>query len=175
MANPETIREIVDRNVKFLTMKPERGFLTGTTRARLTDGLRCEIQEGDWRLAADMPAKAGGEESAPTPGTLGRAALASCLTIGIAMWAARLDVPIAALEVAVAADFNARGELGMGEDIRPGYTAVRYIVSIDSPAPKQDLLDLLDRAERHSPYLDVFGQPMALDRVLRLNGEETPQ
>ena len=175
MANPEAIREIVERNVKLLTMKPARGFLTHTTRARLTDGLRCEIEEGDWRLAADMPAKAGGDETAPTPGTLGRAALASCLTIGIATWAARLNVSITALEVEVEADFNARGELGMGEDIRPGYEAIRYVVSIDSPAPKQDLLDLLDRAERHSPYLDVFGQPMALTRILRLNGQETPQ
>ena len=175
MANPETIREIVERNIKMLTMKPTRGFLTCTTRARLTDGLRCEIEEGDLRLAADMPAKAGGDETAPTPGTLGRAALASCLTIGIAMWAVRLNMSITGLEVEVEADFNARGELGMGEDIRPGYEAVRYVVSIDSPAPKRDLLNLLDRAERHSPYLDVFGRPMALSRVLRLNGQETRQ
>lgn len=175
MANPDTIREIVDRNVRLLTMKPARGFLTCTTRARLADGLRCEIEEGDWRLAADMPVKAGGDETAPTPGTLGRAALASCLTIGIAMWAVRLGVPITSLEVAVEADFNARGELGMGEDIRAGYTSVRYVISIDSPAAKQDLLDLLDRAERHSPYLDVFGRPIALSRVLRLNGQEPCQ
>jgi hypothetical protein len=27
-------------------------------------------------------------------------------------------------------------------------------------------------AERHSPYLDVFGRAMAISRSLRLNGQE---
>jgi hypothetical protein len=31
---------------------------------------------------------------------------------------------------------------------------------------------LLAIAERASPYLDIFGRPMALRRTLRLNGEE---
>ena len=83
-----------------------------------------------------MPAKVGGDETAPTPGVLGRGALASCLTIGIAVWAARLGVPIDALEVEVQADFDARGELGMG-GVAPGYSEVRYVVAIDSPAPEQ--------------------------------------
>ena len=93
-ASVRAIREIVERNVELLALKPSRGHLTCTTRARLADGLRCEIEEGPWRLAADLPAKVGGEETAPTPGVLGRAALAGCLTIGIAHWAARLGVPI---------------------------------------------------------------------------------
>ena len=114
MADPGTIRQIIERNIKLLAVKPSRGQLTCTTRARLVDGLRCEIEEGPWRLAADMPAKAGGDETAPTPGVLGRAALASCLAIGIASWSARLGVPIETLEVEVQADFDARGELGVG-------------------------------------------------------------
>ena len=83
MNNTQKIRDISERNVRLLTLKPERGHLTGATRARIQDGLRCEISEGTWTLATDMPAKAGGEDSAPTPGMLGRGALASCLAIGI--------------------------------------------------------------------------------------------
>jgi uncharacterized OsmC-like protein len=171
MAEPCAIREIAERNIQLLARKPSRGHLSCATRARLAGGLRCEIEEGPWRLAADMPAKVGGDESAPTPGVLGRAALASCLAIGIAAWAARLDVPIDALEVEVQADFDARGELGWG-GVRPGYLAVRYLIAIDSPAPRDRLEELLELAERHSPYLDVFGRPMPLSRRLRLNGKE---
>jgi uncharacterized OsmC-like protein len=120
MASQAAIRKIAERNIQLLALKPSKGHLTCTTRARLADGLRCEIEEGPWKLAADMPAKAGGEESAPTPGVLGRAALASCIVMGIAAWAARLGVPIDALEVEVQADFNVRGELGVGEGIPPG-------------------------------------------------------
>jgi uncharacterized OsmC-like protein len=165
------IREIAERNIRLLAARPDRGHLSCATRARLVDGLRCEIEEGPWRLAADMPAKVGGDESAPTPGVLGRGALAGCLTIGIAAWAARLGVPLDALEVEVQADFDARGELGMG-DVPPGYQEVRYVVSIASPASRHELDRLLAMAERHSPYLDVFGRAIALRRALRLNGKE---
>lgn len=165
------IPEIAERHVRLLSARPERGQLSCATRARLADGLRCEIEEGPWKLAADMPAKVGGAETAPTPGVLGRGALAGCLTIGIAAWAARLGVPLETIEVEVQADFDARGELGMG-DVPPGYTEVRYVVSIGSPAPRYELDRLLATVERHSPYLDVFGRAIALKRALRVNGKE---
>jgi len=172
MADQGAIRAIVERNIELLALKPSRGHLSCATRARLVDGLRCEIEEGPWRFSADMPAKAGGDETAPTPGVLGRGALASCLTMGIALWAARLGVPLETLEVEVQADFDARGELGVGNGVPPGYSEVRYVVSIESPATREEVDQLLRMAERHSPYLDVFGRAMALRRVLHLNGEE---
>lgn len=171
MANPTQIKEIAERNAEMLTLKPARGHLTGITTARLADGLRCEIAEGPWKLTADMPVKAGGEETAPTPGMLGRGALASCLVIGISMWAARLGVPIDALEVEVEGDFDARGELGVG-DVSPGYQEVRYLISLDSPAPQQAIAELIETAERHSPYVDVFSRSQSMKRTLRLNGGE---
>jgi uncharacterized OsmC-like protein len=172
MAEQSTIREIAERNIQLLALKPSRGHLTCATRARLVDGLRCEIEEGPWRLAADMPAKVGGDETAPTPGVLGRAALASCLAIGIASWAARLGVPIDAVDVEVQADFDARGELGMGTGALPGYTEVRYAIAIESPASRHLLDEVLDLAERHSPYLDVFGRAIPLRRVPHLSAVE---
>ena len=168
----ETIGQIFERNVQTLTKRPSRGFLTATTKARLVEGTRCEIEEGKWRLAADMIAKVGGTETAPVPGVLGRAALASCLVLGITRWAARLDVPIEALEVDVQADFDARGELGMSDEIRPGYGEGRYTVSIRSPAPEDKIEELLDLAERYSPYLDVFGQAIPLRPTRRVNAAE---
>lgn len=155
----------------MLALKPTRGHLTGVTKARVVDGLRAEIEEGSWKLAADMPLKAGGDETAPTPGMLGRGALASCLAIGISMWAARLGVPIDELEVEVQADFDVRGELGVG-DVRAGYQEVRYQITIDSPASEKALIELLETAERHSPYVDVFSRGQTLKRALRLNGKE---
>lgn len=172
MADQATIRQIAERNIQLLVLKPSRGLLAATTRARLAGGLRCEIEEGPWRLAADMPGKAGGDETAPTPGVLGRGALAGCLVIGIASWAARLGVPIDALEVTVEAAFNARGELGCEPGVRPGYTGMRYAIAIASPASDERLHALLDLAERHSPYLDVFANPVPLSGERRLNGRE---
>lgn len=172
MADPTKIREIVERNRRMLDLKSSRGHLTVVTKARIVDGLRCEIEDGRWKLAADMPRKAGGEETAPTPGVLGRGALASCLAIGISMWAAHLGVAIDALEVEVQADLDVRGQLGVGEDVRPGYQEVRYVISIDSPASEDALAELLETAERHSPYVDVFGRSQTMKRLVRVNGKE---
>jgi uncharacterized OsmC-like protein len=155
----------------MLALKPLRGFLTRSTRARLVDGLHCEIAEGSWRFHVDMPAKAGGEETGPTPGVLGRGALASCLVMGIAGWAARLEIEVRGVEVEVEADFDARGEFGL-DGIPPGYSEVRYRIAIDSPAPAADIGRLLERVERHSPYLDVFGRAVPLRRAIYVNGRE---
>jgi uncharacterized OsmC-like protein len=165
MVDQSRIRAMAERSLQVLAHKPSRGQLTCTTRARLTQALRCEIAEGPWRLAADMPAKVGGDESAPTPGVLGRAALASCLAIGIATWAARLSVPLDGVEVEVEADFDARGELGMGPDIPAGYSEIRYAITIDSPAPQHLQDEVVELALRHSPYLDTFGRAVPLRRV----------
>jgi uncharacterized OsmC-like protein len=119
-----------------------------------------------------MPVKAGGEETAPTPGTLGRGALASCMAMSIARWAARRGVPIEAVQVEVQADFDARGELGMDDDIPPGYQEVRYVISIDSPAPADEVAKLVELAGRYSPYVDVFARSQTMKRIVRLNGEE---
>jgi hypothetical protein len=128
MADQGAIRESAERNVRLLTARPDRGHLSCATRARLVDGLRCEIEEGPWKLAADMPAKVGGDDSAPTPGVLGRGALAGCLTIGIAAWAARLGVPLDAIEVEVQTSTRAASwASGMGSrpDIRRCATSSR--------------------------------------------------
>lgn len=172
MADPKKIREIAERNVKLLSRKSGRGRLKGVTTARIEDGLRCVIEDGPWKLSADMPVKAGGEETAPPPGTLGRGALASCIAITIAGWAARSEVPIDAVQVEVQADFDARGELGMDDSIPPGYQEVRYVISVDSPASADEVAKLVEVAERYSPYLDVFARGQTMKRTVLLNGEE---
>jgi hypothetical protein len=91
------------------------------------------------------------------------------------MWAARLGVPIDALDVQVEADYDSRGELGVDDSVRPGYTQVRYVVSIASPAPDEDVRRLVETADKYSPYLDVFRHPHDVRRELRLGrGTETP-
>ena len=172
MPDPKTIREIAERNVRALALKPSKGHLTGIAKAHWSGGLRCEVQEGPWTITSDMPTKAGGDGTAPTPGVLGRSALASCLVLGIAMWAARLAIRINTLDVEVQTDFDARGEMGVGDDVSPGYKEVRYIISIDTPANADEVAHLLETVERHSPYVDVFRNAQPMKRLLRVNGEE---
>jgi uncharacterized OsmC-like protein len=114
-----------------------------------------------------MPAQIGGDGAGPTPGVLGRAALGSCLAIGYMMHAAKLEVPITALEVEVQADYDDGALLGVS-DSPPGYLEVRYTVRVESPAPERDVLRVLDEGDAHSPYLDVFGRAQTCRRTVHI-------
>jgi uncharacterized OsmC-like protein len=152
----------LERNIKAVTLRPSVGQGTAITKVRLRDGLACEIQEGPWTLVAGMTEKYGGTNDGPNPGVYGRAALGSCLAIGYAMWAARLGVPIDALDVEVHADYDVRGELGANDSVRPGYSQIRYIVSVSSPASTADIERWLDTADRYSSWRDNIANAVPL-------------
>jgi uncharacterized OsmC-like protein len=156
------IATLLERNVKAVTLRPSVGQGTAVTKVRLRDGLTCEIQEGPWTLVAGMTEKYGGTNDGPNPGVYGRAALGSCLAIGYAMWAARLGVPIDELDVEVHADYDVRGELGVDDTVRPGYSQVRYIVTVSSPASTADIERWLDTADRYSSWRDNIANAVPL-------------
>jgi uncharacterized OsmC-like protein len=165
----ERIRTTFDRNAKALGLRPAFGQGTAVTRVRVREGLACEIEEGLWKFAADMSEKSGGSNSAPNPGVFGRAALGSCLAIGYMQWAAKLGVPISELEVEVQADYDSRGMYGV-DGQRPGYGEIRYVVHVASDAPQRDILHVLNEADAHSDYLQVFRNPQRVLRQVHLRG-----
>ena len=174
MAMPDQIKTALERNVKAVSVRPSVGQGTAVTRVRLGTDLRCEIQDGSWKLQAGMTEKYGGDGSAPNPGVLGRAAIGSCLAIGYAMWASRMQVPIASLEVEIQADYDVRGELGASDDVRPGYGEIRYVVKVESDAPVEDVEKMLEIAERRSPWLDVVANATPMRREVHITGPTRP-
>lgn len=162
------LKELIDRNVRAVKLRPAIGQHTGRTRVRLKPGLECEVSDGQWTLTVATGPASGGNNAGPSPGTLGRGALGSCLAIGYASWAARLQVPIDAVTIEVEAEYDVRGELGISDDVPPGYTEVRYIVTVVSSAPEADIRRVIDTADRYSPYLDVFARAQPIRRDLRI-------
>jgi len=162
------IRETLERNAKAVSLRPSLGLHTAKTTVRLKPGLECEVEEGPWKLTVGVGEKSGGTNAGPSPGVLGRGALGSCLAISYAMWAARLSVPIDALEVHVEADFDSRGELGVSDSVPPGYTQVRYFVTVSSRASEADVRRVIDTADKYSPYRDVFSRAHEVRRELKI-------
>ena len=171
MANAKTIKTVFDRIEKTVTSRPEVGQRTAISKARIDSGLTCQIEEGPWKMAADLDQQFGGDGTAPTPSMLGRAALGSCLAMGYVIWAARLEVPLSAVEVQIQADYDVRGKFGL-DDIPAGYTAMHYVVTVESPAPEHEILRVLDMADANSPNLDVFNRPQQLCREVRIAAPE---
>ncbi len=163
------VKEAFHRAREILAARPDAGIGTAVTTVRRVSGLTLAVEDGPWKLTVDMAEKAGGAGEGPNPGVLGRAALGSCLTIVYTTFAAAHDIPLDGIEVEVQADYNARGQYGVG-DHDPGYTEIRYHVRIDSPASEATILDMMARAEDCCPYLWIFRDPQNLKRTTVING-----
>lgn len=168
MIEQENIKSKFERNSKVLTLKPALGYGTGISTTRIINGLSCETREGDYVFKTDMPEQVGGYGSASSPGALGRAALGSCLSISYMMWASKLDIVIDTLEVEVQADYD-DGALFNTSDNPAGYMEVRYTVRITSPSSSKEIEDMLNMADKHSPYLDVFSRAQSCVRQVEIN------
>ena len=75
MSQEKKIKDAFDRKAKLLAARETLGQGTATTVARLTDGLTCEIEEGDRKFVCDVGDAAGGNNKGPNPGLYARAAL----------------------------------------------------------------------------------------------------
>lgn len=157
MTSQQEIKEAVNRSSRALALKPSMGLGTGISKAKIIGGLSCEITEGTYKLIADMPESIGGNATGPTPGVYGRAAFGSCLAIGYMMKASAMNIKIDSLEVEVQADYDDGALLGTSSSA-PGYLEVRYKVTIESDAAEDEILQMLDIADKQSPYLDVFSR-----------------
>ena len=169
MEDPEKIKIALERCKQAFTLKPGMGRGTAISNVRMVNGLSFEINEGKWKFSVDMPEGIGGNDTAPTPGVYGRAALGSCLAIGYMMKAAELSIAIKNLEVEVQADFDDGALLGTAnKDIPSGYLEVRYTITVESDAPEEKIIQMLDEGDKHSPYLDVFSRAQKCIRNINI-------
>ena len=167
MADREHIRTAFERSAKAVSLRPAVGQGTATTTVRVREGLHCDIEDGPWKLEADLGDSLGGESAAPDPGVFGRSALGACLAQAYALWAATLDVPLDEIEVQVHSDYDSRGMLGI-DGPSPGWTGLRYTVSVASSAPEADVRRVLDAADAHSPLLDDFSKSFEIGREVSI-------
>lgn len=167
MADPQTIKEAFERNQQALKLRPSKAKSTATTKVRLFDGTTCEVEHKHWKFKVDIGESEGGNDAGPGPGILERGALGSCLAIAYSQRAAVLGIPIDRLEIDVESDFDARGMLYLNDD-PPGFDRLRYKVYIESPASEEEIMQLIDDADDHSPVLDDFRRAIPVERELTI-------
>jgi uncharacterized OsmC-like protein len=171
MEGQQRLRATFERNKKAVSLRPTVGQQTIVSKVKIRENLTCDVEDGRWKLTADMGEKSGGYGAGPDPGVFGRAALGSCLAMGYVIWAANLDVPISGVEVEVHVDADVRGRYDLA-DVPMGYKEIRFLVKVESEAPEEDIMRVIDEADAHSPYLEVFSQPMRIQREVRIGAKQ---
>lgn len=168
MADQETIKKAFERNRQAVKLRPSLGRNSVVTKVRCYDGTTCEVEHKHWNFKVDIGKSEGGNDAGPGPGILERGALGSCLAIGYSQRAAVMGIPIDKLEVHVESDFDAAGMLYLNDD-PPGFDELRYKVFIESPAPREEIMQVIEDCDRHSPVLDDFRRAIPVKREVNIN------
>lgn len=159
----KTLETTFERSAAAVTLMPSVGQGTDTTTVRLRDGTMCEVEEGPWQTTADADEQLGGSDDHPDPSFFLRAAIGTCFAQTAALWAAKFDVPLARLVVDVEADHDARGLLGVGERASR-FTGLRCRITVESPAPEEEVQRVLDAAHEHSPVRGSLEHAFTIER-----------
>jgi uncharacterized OsmC-like protein len=117
-------------------------------------------------IMCDDPVPLGGVDAAPAAPEFLLAALAGCVTGGIATNAAMFDVPIDAMSIDMEADMDVRGVLGHDKGTRNGITDIRYTVTIESSAPEDKVRKCKETIDRKSPVRDTLANPVNVSSEL---------
>jgi uncharacterized OsmC-like protein len=148
------VRDALEKLSRSLAQRPDKGRARSAPAiATLEDGLKVQVTgEHGERLVSDMSPALGGGGSAPNPGWLLRAAMASCHATVIAMRAAQLGVALTSLEVRVSSEADVRGMLGTDDSISAGLIGLRTNVKIGAQnAAADQLREIVRWADEHSP------------------------
>ena len=114
---------------------------------------------------SDHPEVLCGADNAPTPVEYLLHALASCLSAGIGNIAAARGVSLKEVESTVEGDIDLRGILGLSDEVRNGYEAIRIRFRITGDAPPEKLREIVQQSRARSAVFDILtnGVPIALD------------
>jgi uncharacterized OsmC-like protein len=160
----ESIRSAIEKASGYLRENPDAA--TGTDAAATAvheDGLRFRVEGPKGHVISDMSESVGGAATAPTPGWLLRAALASCDATTVAMEAAREGVELTDLKVIVESESDFRGVLGVDPLVHPGPLAVQVRIELAAPDATEDQLrEIVQRAESHSPVRDAIAREVSM-------------
>lgn len=97
-----------------------------------------------------------GEDMGPTPIEFLLQGLAACLTAGIGNIAAVRGVKLTEVTALVEGDINLLGILGLSDEVRNGYSAIRASFSIRGDASPEKLREIVEQSRARSAVFDVL-------------------
>ena len=114
-------------------------------------------------IDADHPPVLVGTDNGPTPVEYVLAALAACLTSGLANIAAARGVELTEVESTVEGDINLLGILGLSDEVRNGYDQIRVSFKIAGDAPPEKLRAIVEQSRARSAVFDVITNSVPVD------------
>jgi uncharacterized OsmC-like protein len=136
----------------------------GGTYSRQTiehfDGLGAEqAHKQVFVLEGDHPEVFASEDRAPTPVETVLAALAGCLTAGVAAVAQHRGIQLRSVRATVEGQHNILGILGGDPEVRNGFNDVKVHFDIDADATPEEIAALVAQSQKRSAVFDALTNP----------------
>lgn len=128
----------------------------------------CEelTRDEPFELANDEPPLLLGTDTAPNPVEYVLHALAGCLTTTLVAHAAARGIAIDEVETRLSGNLDARGFLGMSEDVRNGYPKITVDMRVRADAPEETIRELCEIAKARSPVFDMITNGVPVEVAL---------
>ena len=110
-------------------------------------------------LEGDHPEVFASEDRGPTPVETVLAALAGCLTAGVAAVAQHRGIQLRTVTATLTGDMNLAGILGINPDVRNGFEGITVRYEIDADATKEEIEAVVAQSQKRSAVFDVVTNP----------------
>ncbi|MFD0371153.1 OsmC family protein [Streptomyces sp. NPDC127114] len=141
--------------------------LTAQTGALTTGGERDETRVAKYTISSDEPVALLGTDTAVSPAEYLLQALAGCYTVTLAALAAAQGIELKGFRLALEADIDLRGFLGIDPTVRPGLQQIRVHLDVDAPdTPREQIEELVALVEKRSPIRDTLVNPVDVATTL---------
>ena len=104
-----------------------------------------------------------GHDEGPNPAEYLLHALAACLTTAVVYVASARGVVLDSVESKVEGDMDVRGALGLSDEVRNGFTAIRVKFSIQAQAPREKVEEVVRRAYARSAVFDSITKGVPIE------------
>jgi len=155
-----------------LTGAPEAAEFTWTAHCSWVDGTYSETtvhgfsglgqehhHKSPYSFGADHPECFASEDRGATPPEILLAALASCLTAGVASVAQHRQIQLRSVTATVEGRMNVLGILGADPEVRNGFNDVTVRFDVDADASPEDIQALIAQSQKRSAVYDMVTNP----------------
>ena len=87
-------------------------------------------------------------------------AMAGCVTTTIVLHAAARGITIEKLSTELDGDIDLQGLLGLDDSVSAGYSEIRFKINVKADCPDEELDDLINFAQGHSPVCTTVCRPV---------------
>jgi len=140
--------------------EPDMALMTYTSKSKLTKGLMSEVTfpatPGHTLVIDEPPMMPGGANAGPNPCDLVCAALGTCQEITWKAYATAMGLRVNSISAKVEGDVDLAGFLGVNADAPMGFSAVRCVITVESPEPKEKIEQLKGAVDAHCPMCDAL-------------------